>query len=112
MTTEQFVYWLQGFLEIADPTNLNEKQIQIIRDHIGLVLDKQTPNRQIPVYPYTPPQIPLTPPTIICETGTDQPLFCPTQDQQTTITTTKGSNIDYIEASTGRSGKRSSNLKC
>ncbi len=109
MTTEQFVYWLQGFLEIADPTNLNEKQIQIIRDHIGQVLHKHHPDRQIPVYPYTPPQHSPNPHTIICETGSDQPLFCSTQDQQSTITTTKGSDIDYIEASTG---KPSSSPKC
>jgi hypothetical protein len=35
-----FVYWLQGFLEIQDPKNINEKQVKIIKDHISLVLHK------------------------------------------------------------------------
>lgn len=43
MSPINFVYWLQGFLEIGDPKSLNEVQIQEIRNHIGLVLDKQTP---------------------------------------------------------------------
>jgi hypothetical protein len=44
MTPENFVYWLQGVLEIADPKQLDEKQIQIIKDHIKLILRKETPN--------------------------------------------------------------------
>ena len=43
MTPENFVYWLQGVLEIADPKQLDEIQIKIIKDHIALVLKKQTP---------------------------------------------------------------------
>lgn len=45
MTTEQFTYWLNGFFEISDAKTLNEKQIKIIKDHLSLVLDKQTPDR-------------------------------------------------------------------
>lgn len=45
MTPEQFVFWLNGALEIMDPNQLNEKQIQIIKDHIALVLKKETPVR-------------------------------------------------------------------
>lgn len=45
MTPEQFVYWLQGCLEITDPKSLGEKEIQVIKDHIALVLKKETPNR-------------------------------------------------------------------
>ena len=37
-----FVYWLQGFLEIQDPKNINEEQVKIIKDHISLVLNKIT----------------------------------------------------------------------
>lgn len=47
MTQENFVYWLNGFLEISDAKKLNEKQVQIIKDHLALVFDKQTPNRNI-----------------------------------------------------------------
>lgn len=45
MTTEQFTYWLQGFFEISDTKTLNAKQVQIIKDHLALVFDKVTPDR-------------------------------------------------------------------
>lgn len=41
----QFVYWLQGFMELADVKKLNEKQVQVLKDHIALVLTKKTPER-------------------------------------------------------------------
>ena len=44
MTAENFVFWLNGLLEISDPKSLNEKQIKIIKDHIALVLEKKTPD--------------------------------------------------------------------
>jgi len=44
MTAEQFTYWLQGFMETAEPKKLNEKQTQIIKDHLELVFNKVTPN--------------------------------------------------------------------
>ncbi len=47
MTTEQFTYWLQGFFEISDNKKLNEKQVQIIKDHLALVFEKQTPDRKL-----------------------------------------------------------------
>lgn len=83
MTSEMFVYWLQGALEIMDPKTLDEKQIQVIKDHIALVLTKVTPdhslignpntfrihpdiyNPPMPVYPWSP-----TAPTVICGSGT------------------------------------------
>jgi GH43 family beta-xylosidase len=45
MTPEQFIFWLNGYLEIENPKEINEKQVQIIKDHIALVLKKETPNR-------------------------------------------------------------------
>ena len=42
MNPINFVYWLQGFLEIGNPTSIDEKQVQEIKNHIALVLDKQT----------------------------------------------------------------------
>lgn len=47
MTSEQFTYWLNGFFEISDTDILNENQVRIIRDHLDLVFNKVTPNRQI-----------------------------------------------------------------
>ena len=37
-----FVYWLQGFMELQNPYYLDEGQIKIIRDHINLVLTNVT----------------------------------------------------------------------
>lgn len=79
MTPEQFTYWLQGFMEVADPNKLDEKQTQIIKDHLALVFDKQTPDRTSGLFN---PSIPFpTPPfqgspdwtyrppyTVICST--------------------------------------------
>ena len=45
MDSTQFIYWLQGYLELSDATTLSQKQLQIIKDHIGLVMQKKTPNR-------------------------------------------------------------------
>ena len=44
MTPEQFTYWLQGFIEINDPKTIEEKETQIIKDHLATVFKKVTPN--------------------------------------------------------------------
>jgi hypothetical protein len=56
MTPENFVYWLQGYFELNDAAGtsttsvtpgtlkfLSEKQLQVIKDHLNLVLHKKTP---------------------------------------------------------------------
>lgn len=48
MNSQDFIYWLNGFMEIANPKSLDENQIKVIRDHIALVLTKVTPNVYIP----------------------------------------------------------------
>ena len=68
MTTEQFAYWLKGFMEIQNPDTLDKDQLQIIKDHLDLVFNKVTPVRT-PVSapsgskPWTPTPIPSTPST-------------------------------------------------
>jgi hypothetical protein len=42
MTAEQFTYWLQGFFELSGATTLNEQQVKVVKDHIALVLKKET----------------------------------------------------------------------
>lgn len=37
MRAPAFCYWLQGLFELADPTELNEKQTQLIKEHLELV---------------------------------------------------------------------------
>lgn len=45
MTHEQFVVWLHGFFEISDAKELNEKQVQVIKDHLDLFFKKESPDR-------------------------------------------------------------------
>jgi len=45
MDAQNFAYWLQGYFELNDPKSLNEKQVQIIKDHLAQVLTKVTPDR-------------------------------------------------------------------
>ena len=44
MTPENFCYWLQGLLEIKKNKNLDENQINTIKDHLRLVFKKETPH--------------------------------------------------------------------
>jgi hypothetical protein len=44
MTERDFVYWLNGFLELSDTKDLNEKQVKTIKEHLSLVLTKVTNN--------------------------------------------------------------------
>lgn len=46
MDAVNFTYWLQGFFEVSDAKKLDEKQVQIIKDHLDLVFNKLTPNRE------------------------------------------------------------------
>lgn len=76
MTTEQFAYWLKGFFELQNPHSLTGLQVQKIKDHLDLVFDKKTPDRDLggdgfrifnpPIHPYddSPPYDPLK--TVIC----------------------------------------------
>lgn len=45
MDAQEFTYWLQGFFEISDTDKVSPKQVRIIKDHLKLVFDKQTPDR-------------------------------------------------------------------
>lgn len=62
MTAENFIYWLNGYLEISNAKELNEEQLQTVKDHIKLVLTKVTPplwidqgnTITIPSYPSNP----------------------------------------------------------
>lgn len=42
MTPENFVYWLQGYLEITNQKELDESQVKVIQEHLNLVLCKIT----------------------------------------------------------------------
>ena len=81
MTQEQFIYWLQGFMEINDPDRIGPKETQIIKDHLALVFKKETPTRvgtgygvpnktEIVTNPYEKGYPTTNPYTVTC-TGTD-----------------------------------------
>ena len=74
MTPEQFVYWLQGFFEIADASgdspSLTDTQAVMIRDHLKEVFHKMTPDRDTFPHPCSVPHIQQQ--NCICGSG-----FCP-----------------------------------
>jgi hypothetical protein len=37
MQSRDFVYWLQGLFELAEPLTLNKKQTELIRKHLAMV---------------------------------------------------------------------------
>lgn len=37
MTSQNFIYWLQGYLEIADPKTITAKELKMIKAHLQLV---------------------------------------------------------------------------
>lgn len=60
MDESTFVYWLQGFVEIANTDTISEKQWQIIKDHLKLVFDKKTPDRNDSILKKITPTTPNT----------------------------------------------------
>lgn len=51
MNAEQFVYWLNGYLELSGAQELNAAQVKSVRDHLALVLHKVTPPGPAPSIP-------------------------------------------------------------
>lgn len=47
MDAVNFAYWLQGYFEISGNKKLSESQVQVIKDHLKLVFEKQTPFRDV-----------------------------------------------------------------
>lgn len=48
MTPEQFVYWLQGYLEAGNPQTIEAEPLTVIKEHIGKVLTYRPPVTFIP----------------------------------------------------------------
>lgn len=78
MTEQQFVYWLQGFVELNPNAMLTLTQWQIVKDHLAQVFKKETPQRffhdtptPVTTLPYIPPrfgtqEFNFPPGTVIC----------------------------------------------
>ncbi len=43
MNELQFCYWLQGYFELGQVSELNPDQVRVIKDHLQLVFKKETP---------------------------------------------------------------------
>lgn len=43
MSPENFCYWLQGWLEIQNPSSASAEQLQEVKNHLALVFTKVTP---------------------------------------------------------------------
>lgn len=43
MTERDFIYWLNGYLELSDAKTLTAEQVKCVKDHLKLVLKKETP---------------------------------------------------------------------
>lgn len=51
MTSRDFCFWLQGFIELARPNELNQHQVGVIMKHLQLVfiheIDPSMPNPKL-----------------------------------------------------------------
>jgi hypothetical protein len=69
MTPENFCYWLQGLLEIGNPSELNMTQVEIIKEHLNLVFKKETTAKQdlyVQIRDSLKTDLQNLPPTITC----------------------------------------------
>lgn len=62
MTPEQFCFWLQGFVEMNPNAMLTGTQWEILKDHLKLVMKKETPNRPYQGPIFASPALPAFPP--------------------------------------------------
>jgi hypothetical protein len=100
MTAEQFVYWLQGFIEIADPKELNKTQTTQIKNHLKLVFDKKTPDVNLPMIQREEP-FRITPYQITCDDNNNFPDLMTTPVCSTTTITTTPLDPDIQKALNG-----------
>lgn len=42
MNERDFCYWLKGFFELTEASNITKEQFMIISEHLDLVFDKKT----------------------------------------------------------------------
>ena len=37
MTSRDFCYWLQGYFEVANPEQMSQKELEMVKKHLNLV---------------------------------------------------------------------------
>lgn len=82
MEAKDFVYWLNGYLEVANPSTIGEEETKMIKEHLKLVLTKVTQQKGIVTSPHT-----YIPPTGV---------YCSTADTKPSDTFTSGKNISKL----------------
>ena len=117
MTAEQFVYWLQGFMEVANPETISKSETQVIKDHLKLVFDKQTPDRltNAPVsIPFVQPAGPMYEPGKPYWEIDPNRVYCSPTELTTFTTNTPIGEIPSNEEVEKRSKRWSNrgNIKC
>lgn len=60
MKPEEFCYWLQGMFELTDAKTLDERQTELIRQHLDLVFQKVTGPKTVPW-----PKVPMPAPRAV-----------------------------------------------
>jgi hypothetical protein len=110
MTTEQFVYWLNGYLEISKATQMGPDEIAEVRKHLALVLTKKTAPASTgtltwPGNSLTIPSYPDT--TLYCSTNTTNgSTLATTADTKASIPTLpKGIKLETLVCATDTKGK-------
>jgi hypothetical protein len=67
MTSENFCYWLQGYIELSNCKSLTPEQVQMISDHLQLVFKKETKIEGYQIVPTLPiPQMTFELPPVTC----------------------------------------------
>jgi hypothetical protein len=66
MTAESFVYWLKGFFELAQPTQMRPDQMTVVREHLNLVFTKVTKAPATLTQPTSPYLYPATGVALTC----------------------------------------------
>jgi hypothetical protein len=41
MTSKQFTYWLQGFIEACQPTHLTTRQFELVKEKLASTVDSK-----------------------------------------------------------------------
>ena len=93
MAPLEFCHWLKGFIDLADPSVLDETQVALLKEKLDEALGNKAMQLApvIPASPYNPfPFIPYTPPPVFPDPFIDRPYNPFGPDFYSTITVCGG----------------------